>query len=198
MKKTLTLLGILAVSLASFAQKNELVTFEKQRANITKKSMIVLGGWSAANIILSAFATKTHNQEMRYFHQMNVQWNGINLLFAGLGYWGADKQDMGKPTTLASVLKHQNGSEKTYLLNLGLDVAYVTAGLYLTERSKSRANPARLKGYGNDIMVQGGFLFLYDAANYAIHHTHGKKIDRMIDKVQLTGGPGAVSMVYRF
>jgi hypothetical protein len=148
-------------------------------------------------MIGSAFATKTTNTEMRYFHQMNVLWNGINLGFAALGYWGAGLEKIKNPT-LSAVLKHQGGSEKTYMLNIGLDVAYVAGGLYMTERSKSRLNPAKLKGYGNDVMVQGSFLFLFDIANYMIHHHHGKQLDRLIDKVQLRGGPGAMSLAYRF
>jgi hypothetical protein len=198
MQKILLLLGFITLSVSSISQNIDLVAFEKQRVNYTKKSMLVLGGWSAANMIGSAFATKTSNQEMRYFHQMNVQWNGINLLIASLGYWGASKKNTGNATTLASVLQHQNGVEKTYLINLGLDVAYVTGGLYLTEKSKSNSNRPRLKGYGNAIMVQGGFLLLYDIVNYAIHRKHGKQLDKVLEKIQLTGAPGAVAVTYNF
>jgi hypothetical protein len=195
MKRISLLTALVAISLSSFSQQNDLVAFEKKKASITKKSMMVLGGYSAANILVSAFATKTHNQEMRYFHQMNVQWNSINLVFAGLGYLGANMSD-GKPTTLSGVLRRQNGTEKTYMLNMGLDVAYVAGGLYMTERSKSRANPAKLKGYGNCIMVQGGFLLLYDAVNYIIHNKHGKQLDKLLDKVQIGGAPGGLALVY--
>lgn len=197
MRKTLLLLGIMAVSVSSFAQQSDLITFENQKASITKKSMLVLGGWSAANIITSAFATKTNNDEMHYFHQMNVQWNSINLFLAALGYLGEGLKKNDNPT-LASVLKHQGGTEKTYLLNLGLDVGYIAVGLYLTERSKSRKKPAVLKGYGNAIMFQSAFLLLYDAANYFIHRKHGKKLDKMLDKVQLSGGMGGVALTYNF
>ena len=197
MRKTLLLLGIIAVSVSSYAQQTDLVSFEKEKARISKKSMLVLGGWSAANIIVSAFATKTNNDEMHYFHQMNVQWNSINLFLAALGYLGEGLKKNDNPT-LASVLKHQGGTEKTYLLNLGLDVGYIAVGLYLTERSKSRKKPAVLKGYGNAIMFQSAFLLLYDAANYFIHRKHGKKLDKMLDKVQLSGGLGGVALTYNF
>ncbi|MEP7236469.1 MAG: hypothetical protein ABI685_01335 [Ferruginibacter sp.] len=197
MQKLLLLICLAAGSLQSFSQKEVLLKFEKDRAGYTKKSMMVLGGWSAANIIVSGFATKTHNREMRYFHQMNVQFNAINLVFAGLGYWGADKQNVSN-STLLSVMKHQNTTEKTYVFNTALDLAYIAGGLYMTERSKSRTDPAKLKGYGNAIMVQGGFLFLYDAANYLIHHKHGKQLDGLVQKLELAGGPGSVSMVYTF
>lgn len=188
---------LIALSLSSFSQKDVLFKFEKERVGYTKKSMTVLAGWSAANIIVSGFATKTHNREMRYFHQMNVQWNAINLVFAGLGYWGAGKENISNPTLL-SVLKHQNKTEKTYIFNTALDLAYVAGGLYMTERSKSRTDPAKLKGYGNAIMVQGGFLFVYDAVNYLIHHKHGKQLDGLVQKLELAGGPGSVSMIYTF
>lgn len=197
MQKIILLTCLVTASLTAFSQKEVLLKFEKERAGYTKKSMMVLGGWSAANIIVSAFATKTHNSEMRYFHQMNVQFNAINLVFAGLGYWGADKQNVSNPTLL-SVLKHQSTTEKTYVFNTALDLAYIAGGLYMTERSKSRTNPDKLKGYGNAIMVQGGFLFLYDAANYLIHHKHGKQLNGLVQKLELTGGPGSVSMVYTF
>lgn len=181
---------------ASVAQQNSdaLYRFEKQRVQYTKNAMLVLGGWSAVNVTVSAFATKTHNREMRYFHQMNVMWNSINLGFAAMGYWGAGKENIKNPT-LRSVLKHQNGSEKTFLFNTGLDCAYIATGLYLTERSKSRMDPAKLKGYGNAIMVQGGFLLLFDGVNYFIHNRHGKKLNAMLDKVELSGGPGMISLV---
>ncbi len=198
MQKIILSLIFVAFSSSSFSQKIDLVGFEKQQVVYTKKSLLILGGWSAANIIGSAFATKTTNEEMRYFHQMNVQWNGVNLLIAGLGYIGASKQHKGKVATLASILNHQNGVEKTYLFNLGLDVAYVTGGLYLTEKSKNNSNPPRLKGYGNAIMVQGGFLLLYDIVNYAIHRKHGKQLYPLLNNIQLTAGPGAMALTYTF
>ena len=197
MQKTIIFICLIGLSLQSFSQKETLIAFEKQRVNITKKSMLVLGGWSAVNMVASAFATKTTNTEMRYFHQMNVLWNGINLGFAALGYLGAEYPKIKNPT-LSAILKHQNGSEKTYMLNMGLDVAYMAGGLYMTERSKSRLNPAKLKGYGNAVMVQSGFLLLFDTFNFFIHNKHGKQLDRLIDKVQLSGGPGAMTLAYRF
>jgi hypothetical protein len=197
MKKGIFVIGFIATGINCFSQKDVLMKFEKERVGITKKSMLVLCGWSAANLIVSGFATKTHNREMRYFHQMNVQWGAINLAFAGLGYWGAGMEKINNPT-LAAVLKHQSKTEKTYIFNTGLDVAYMAGGLYLTERSKSRNDPAKLKGYGNSIMMQGGFLLLYDAVNYFIHHKHGRQLDGLVEKLQLSGGPGSVSLAYNF
>ncbi|HMU10453.1 MAG TPA: hypothetical protein PKC54_10630 [Ferruginibacter sp.] len=193
MKRFILLIGFGSFAFSSFSQKTDLLEFEKKRVSVSKKSMLVLGGWSVANIVVSGIATDTRNKEMRYFHQMNVMWGGINLAIAGLGYWGAGREKIDNPT-LASVLKHQSKTEKTYLINTGLDVLYVGAGLWMNKASDHQKNPDKFSGYGNSIMLQGGVLLLYDAVNYAIHRKHGK----LLDKVELSGGPGSVSMIYKF
>ncbi len=197
MQKILLSVFLLAGSLQSFSQKVDLTRFEKERVRYSKNAMIGLAGWSVANIVGSGIATDTRNKEMRYFHQMNVMWGGINLAIAGLGYWGAGREKIDNPT-MESVQKHQRKIEKTYLINAGLDVVYVGSGLLMNKTSDNQKNPEKFKGYGNSIMVQGGFLLLYDAVMYAIHKGHGKQLKGMGDKVILNAGPGAVSLTYNF
>jgi len=197
MKKVILFFCLLTVSGIVFSQKTDLLKFEKVRTGIQKRSMIALAGWSAANIVVSGIATDTRNKEMRYFHQMNVMWGGINLAIAGLGYWGASKEKINNPI-LADVLKHQNRIEKTYLINAGLDVVYVGAGLLMNKTSDNQKNPEKFKGYGNSIMLQGAFLLIYDAIIYAIHKKHGRQLKGMTEHISLNGGPGAISLVYNF
>ncbi|MBK7309131.1 MAG: hypothetical protein IPI88_20350 [Chitinophagaceae bacterium] len=197
MQKIVLLVCLVAGSMQSFSQKLDLTTFEKERIRYSKNAMIGLAGWSVANIVGSGIATNTRNKEMRAFHQMNVMWGGINLAIAGLGYWGAGREKIDNPT-LESVQKHQRKIEKTYLINAGLDVIYVGSGLLMNKTSGNQKNPEKFKGYGNSIMVQGGFLLLYDAVMYAIHKGHGKQLKGMGDKLTLNAGPGAVSLTYNF
>lgn len=197
MQKIVLLVCLVAGSMQSFSQKVDLTRFEKERVRYSKNAMIGLAGWSVANIVGSGIATNTRNKEMRAFHQMNVMWGGINLAIAGLGYWGAGREKIDNPTT-ESVLKHQRKIEKTYLINAGLDVIYVGSGLLMNKTSDNQKNPEKFKGYGNSIMVQGGFLLLYDAVMYAIHKKHGKQLKGMGDKLTLNAGPGAVSLTYNF
>jgi hypothetical protein len=197
MQKSILFICLIGASFSSYSQKIDLTNFEKERISIQKKSMIALAGWSVANIVVSGIATDTRNKEMRYFHQMNVMWGSINLALAGLGYWGADREKIENPT-LAAVLKHQNKIEKTYLINAGLDVVYMGAGLLMNKTSDNQKNPEKFKGYGNSILLQGGFLLVYDAIIYAIHKKHGKQLKGMVEKVSLSGGPGSVSLVYNF
>ena len=197
MRKTILFIFFISGSLSCFSQKTDLVKFEKERTRISKNSMLVLGGWSVLNIVGSGLGTKTHNSEVRHFHQMNVMWGAINLAIAGLGYIGNANAKFDNPT-LASVLKHQNGVEKTYLINGGFDVLYIGAGLWMNKASGNQKRPDRFEGWGNSIMLQGGFLLVYDAINYAIHRKHGKKLNGMVDKVSINGGIGSVSLVYSF
>jgi hypothetical protein len=197
MQKIFLLMCFFGASFQSFSQKETLVKFEKERVRYTKNSMAVLAGWSLVNIVGSGIATNTRNTEVRYFHQMNVMWGGINLAIAGLGYWSAGREKINNPV-LADVLKHQNRLEKTYLINLGLDVVYVGSGLLMNKTSDNQKNPAKFEGYGNSIMVQGGFLLLYDAIMYSIHHKHGKQLKGIKDKVTLNAVPGAISLTYNF
>ena len=43
---------------------------------------------------------------------------------------------------------------------MGLDVAYIVSGLII---KNSKSNVSQNQGFGNSIMLQGGYLLLYDA-----------------------------------
>jgi hypothetical protein len=196
MKKTILLSIAICTGIACLCQPTTLAGFEQQRIQYNKKGMLVLGSWSAANIITSAFAANTSNRQAHYFHQMNIMWNGVNLALAGLGYLGATKEKSDN-INLTNVLGHQSKTEKLFLFNAGLDVAYVTTGFYLKERANSNTNPDKLKGYGNAVAAQGGFLLLFDAIMYAVHNKHGRALKNFTDKVQLAAGPAGLTMVYK-
>ena len=195
MKQIALTLLFTTMMISVFCQINERSSFEQELAGISKKGMLVLGGWGAVNIIGGAIGTRTHNPEVRYFHQMNVIWGSTNLLIASLGYLSAKKKNT-SGLSLSSVLANQHKMEKTFLLNAGLDLAYITTGLYLSERSRRNADPSKLKGYGNSTMFQGGFLLLFDALMYSLHSRHGKMLTKFTDKVTVLGGPGSLALIY--
>ena len=53
------------------------------------------------------------------------------------------------------------------MLNLGLDVAYLTAGALIWERGATDSSPL-LEGYGWSLVMQGGVLLIFDAVMYAL------------------------------
>jgi hypothetical protein len=157
--------------------------FEQHRQQINKTGMLVLGTWAVGNILTGAYGNFTTTGQARYFHQMNAMWNVVNLGIATFGYVNAVNADpfsmglsqvVGEYTTLQNIL----------LLNAGLDVAYMTAGFFLRERSKTASKAEMLKGYGNGLILQGAFLFAFDIALYFIHRNHATiKLYPIIDKL---------------
>lgn len=194
MKKIMLTVVIAIMASAGYAQPaTELGKYNNSRNRITRNGMIALGSWSAANLLYSGIATGQTTGTTRYFHQMNVMWGGINLGLAALGYFGIrNESGMG----FMQSLKKQSGIEKTYLLNLGLDAAYITSGFYLKERAKnSIANYQKFRGYGESIILQGAALLVLDAVMFGMHNIHGRKLYKMAEKttIGLTGnGLGVV------
>lgn len=166
--------AFLFITLNSFSQNNSLAIFNQQKQQITRNGMLVLGGWAFSNVAYGAIAGAKATGSNRYFHQMNLIWGGINLGLSTLGYLGSKKS-----ATLGAgqTLRQQSLVEKTFIFNVGLDVAYMVGGAYLKEKANNKPlDYDRLKGYGNSIIIQGAALLLFDGIMFAIHSHHGKKI----------------------
>ena len=178
--------------------KNNLLTFNEKRLQTNRNAMKVLGGWAVGNFLVSGLLIGRSEGGTKAFHQMNVGWNVINLGLAGFGYYSAMRADPAALDLYASV-KDQYGIEKTFLLNAGLDVGYMLGGLYLTERAKNAGkNQERLTGFGQSILLQGGFLFVFDLAMYFIINNHGQLLEPLLKNVTLTGGLTGVGVRYVF
>lgn len=131
-----------------------------------------------------------------YFHQMNFLWNTVNLGLAGAGLWEVFHTDPAA-LDLAGTLSAQHQIEKLLLLNTGLDIAYITAGFYLRERSlRQSSNSERLAGYGDALLLQGGFLLLFDVGFYASHAVHAPALQKLLTSMHAV--PGGLGFVLRF
>lgn len=154
------------------AQSNApILSFESERININKNGMIVLGSWAVGNILLGTYGNYKYNGQTKYTHQFNMMWNVVNLGIAAVGYYNALNSDPGSMTS-SQILNEYTSLQNFLLLNAGLDVAYIVTGLYLKERAKNSTNAERLRGYGNSLLIQGGFLLVFDAALYLIHQNN--------------------------
>ena len=180
MKKFIILPLFFLVSNYCVSQVKTLNEFNNDRVNITRKSMTVLAGWGAANLLYSGIAAGSASGSHKYFQQMNLIWGGVNFTLGASGLIFTKNKD---GLDFKQSLKKQLTIEKVYLFNTGLDVAYVVGGFYFKEKAKnSFSNYDRYHGYGNSIILQGVVLFLYDGAMYLIHHNHGKKLYDNADK----------------
>lgn len=166
----LTLFISIALS-STFAQgitDNQIESFQQERNDINQNAMLVLGSWAAANILVGAYGNFKASGEAKYFHQFNAAWNIVNLGIAAFGYFNAVNSDPASMTSI-EIIKDYNSLQSFLLLNAGLDVAYIATGFYLKERSKNSSSSERLRGYGNSLLLQGGFLLAFDVALYFIH-----------------------------
>ena len=148
-------------------------------------------------MLASGIATGQTDGSAHYFHQMNIGWGAVNLALAATGYAAARRaaHTPAGPADRAGAVRGQLRTENLYLFNAGLDVAYLATGAYLLEKSHNPAtgNPARWRGYGQSLLLQGGFLLLFDGFQFAAHHRHGRALYPLLGRVRL--GPGTVAVV---
>ena len=195
MKNLLFLPLFLLVSTSIFSQNLTLPNFNQERNDLNRKGMTVLGSWAGANLISNSILLSNSTGSDKYFYQMNVYWNVVNGALAGLGVLGAKKKQGN--LSAFQTLEEQSSTEKTFLINTGLDAAYVMTGVYLLEKSKnSMDNQDMLKGYGQSVILQGGFLLLFDGIMYGVHRSHLKKGKAIFENLTFTGNQ--VGFVWRF
>lgn len=172
---------------------SDLITYNQISLNHQKTAMLVLGGWAVTNIGTGLALRSSTEGTSRRFHEMNALWNTVNLAIAGFGYYTAVKGDPAAWDLATSLQKHDS-FQKILLFNAGLDVGYVLGGLYLTERAKRPGvDSDQLKGYGQSIMLQGGFLFVFDVVNYVV----ATKLNGALPIVLGSSGDG-IGLLYTF
>lgn len=161
--------------------------FNSTRIDHQQKAMLVLGAWAVGNIAFGGLRSSQTSGQLRYFHQMNMYWNVVNLGIASLGYYGAANEDFGSYSAYQSAAKHYS-FQKVLLFNAGLDVGYMLGGLYLQERSKrpelAPNKSEQLKGFGQAVLLQGGFLLAFDLVNYFISASADPRLELLLQNPQ--------------
>jgi len=105
-----------------------------------------------------------------YFALMNICWASINFgivlwIFNHVFYQQFTKGDTFQRYTV------QRHVEKMLLLNIGLDTAYIFAGLYLHALSRvpEMSYPDLWLGFGWSVIIQGAFLLCHDNIFHYLH-----------------------------
>ena len=141
--------------------------------------MLILGGWALGNMAVSGLKVGNTEGVSKGFHQMNIGWNAFNFGLAAFGYYAALKENPATIDGFNTINEHYK-LQKIFLLNTGLDVAYVASGAWLIERSKTANKPEQMKGFGQAVIMNGAFLFIFDIGNYLIHDAHNDKIRMLL------------------
>lgn len=171
-----------------------LIDHNTMRMDTNATGMLVLGGWAAANMVSgTAGWIIAEDKRWKSFHQMNLMWNTVNAAIAIGGYIGNTNKD---PASfgLSATLDESFGMSKILALNIGLDVGYMAAGMWMWERGR-RIESDRWRGWGQSIIAQGAFLFVFDIALLRIN---GKLNDSLLQRIEPIISPDQVGMMLHF
>ena len=148
--------------------------FNQQRHDLDKRLMLGLGSWASLNLLGSGlgWAVST-NESTKYFHQMNVMWNVVNLGLSIPGYIKAHRGS--NRLSFFETMNEQRKTETIFLINAGVDLAYISSGLLLNNRcTQDPTEQAKNNGFGNSIILQGSFLLFFDWIAFSLHRRHSK------------------------
>lgn len=180
-------LFLILLGAATFSHSQNMNEFNKERIQTDKRLMVGLGSWATTNFVVSGIGWATVPAgEAHYFHQMNVLWNTVNIGLAVPGYLKAKKAN--SSLSFAETIRTQHKTEKIFLINTGLDIGYMAGGLLLRSAAKTNISKRdQFNGFGNSLLMQGGFLFVFDLTAYMIHNRHSKKsLDKLLNSVELS------------
>lgn len=174
-----------------------LLNFNKERQQIDQQLMIGLGTWAASNFALSGYSWATAaNEQTKYFHQMNVMWNTVNLALAVPGYFRA--KNANSDLNNAQTWEAQKKTQKIFLINSALDLGYLASGFALKQQANTDpTKQAQFQGSGNSLLLQGGFLLLFDLSAYFIHQHHGR-ISQEKGSIQLQPSSNGLGLKLQF
>ena len=115
------------------------------------RGMWALNSWAVSNLAVGVpMSIQATDPQSKSFHQMNAGWNVVNVALA-------------TPALIKPKAVDPKRMAKLFWINAGLDVGYMAAGLWMSQRGQATGNP-QLTGWGQSVLLQGGFLFAFDSA----------------------------------
>ena len=191
---SIPLLMFLSSDAAGQDISEKLWNYNRERIDLNKTGMLVLSGWALGNIAIGSYGYFSSQGRTKYFHQMNAAWNLINISIGALAYQQYLNSDPSAFTLMQS-LDEAGSIENILLLNLGLNVGYIATGAFLWERG-IRKNNSRLLGYGPSLILQGGFLLVFDGILYGLNKSHNQKLFNLLDNISLSAKSVSISIPF--
>jgi hypothetical protein len=175
---------LVLLSVPAGAQNMEVFHQYNREVNThSSNGMIALGSWAIGNMLIGTAGalTSTKGSQEFYFHQMNAYWNVVNLGIAIPAYLGARKR-LNKQYDIPGTFKLQRKQETLYAINIGADALYLGSGVFLQEFGNryERKVDNLMKGIGYSLIIQGGFLMVFDVVMLIVHKQHWKKNEKEI------------------
>ena len=161
----------------------EPIFYHQQSLSIQKTGMIVLTIWASLNILSGFIGNYHYSNDAKYFFQMNGAWNIVNLGIATYGFASIAHTALDMESSL--MLSEMQKFDRILLINVGLDFIYLATGSYLLNTG-IRDNKSRFIGYGRSIILQGGFLLLFDLFLYFSHYPYTKSLFQITEQINFT------------
>ncbi len=177
--------------------KDTIAAYNSYRIKTNKTGMKVLGGWGLVNIAAGGVGYFTSaDDQWKYFHEMNALWGAVNTGIAALGLHGVRKE-VAAQLNYRQSYGHYLADKRLYLINAGLDVLYIGAGVALNEYGNSTKHDAVIyNGFGKSIAIQGVFLLLFDNVMFAAHQRYNSRWFRLMNEIRFSGN--SVGLVHTF
>lgn len=169
----------------------DLLQYDRQMNKATNRSMAVLGGWAIGNMVTSGILLPFKGGSERHFHEMNIGWNLVNFGIAASGWLDSRRL---RPDGDQDIIRRHERMRQILIFNAGLDLGYMAAGGWMMERSRRQGSEDhRLKGFGKSLILQGGFLFLFDLGTFLVLDSRHRFFD-----LQCTTSGNGLTMTWKF
>lgn len=126
-----------------------------------QRLLLQLSVWSLLNLFAGSItvALTRAGSFWSAFGGMNAVWGLVNLIIAGLSLYGVRKKIL---SGLCNEREERSRLLRLLKVNAFLDVGYVAVGIGMVLWGKTPL----VQGFGWGIVLQGGFLMLFDAWHY--------------------------------
>jgi hypothetical protein len=194
MQKGVVLILFLILATVTLTEAQSYQEFYSRSLDVNKSGMYFLGGWALANITTGTYGWLTHEGDKKYFHQMNAAWNLVNAGIAGYALWATINTDASSFSDTEIMRRHIR-TENIFLINAGLDLLYITGGAWMMHAAKNNEkHHDLLKGYGQSVILQGAFLFVFDLVKFGIQYHHRKGFISALSNVSFS--PEGISIYF--
>lgn len=153
-------------SLSRAAESNYIQTHKRIHAK-------VLSSWAALNLVGGGAAMFFSQGEAHHFHHMNAAWGSINLLIGSYMWHKANHVPVSIP--VRTPFQERKQFKRFLLINIGLDLAYMAAGLALNNQATGQSG-ALYHGFGKAVILQGGTLVMLDLSSLIVLTAHERRV----------------------
>lgn len=157
--------------------------FDDRFSGIINKHLALLGWWCFFNLLIGLTSLFWATGSWWYFMLMNLSWAFINFGIVILLFDHTNHRRFAEGNALSRVTVYWH-VKSMLLLNIGLDSAYMIAGLYIQTLSRVPGNkyPELWEGFGWSVLLQGGVLFLLDNGFRFLHGKHFHQSKQLLEK----------------